>query len=198
MRPCSVRGARVSLAQSRGGQETVENRAVPGRAERTSTAEPSLLNLLNSRAPDTRSSVELTEQRPQQPLNSEIFWLVGWIHVLNSVVTDGGTGEGMVRTDPENGATPEILVEGCAFENVPKKAYENSYPGTIAERDVFMGGRDGALRHVRQDALRLIRRREVPGPRLLLQQYLPVDERGVRAAGAAADVPGRRAHHRPF
>ena len=44
----------------------------------------------------------------------------------------------MVRTDPENGATPEILVEGCAFENVPEKAYENSYPGSIAERDVFM------------------------------------------------------------
>ena len=55
------------------GQETVENRAVPGRAERTSTAEPSLLNLLTSRAPDTRPSVGLTEQRP---LNSEIFWLV--------------------------------------------------------------------------------------------------------------------------
>ena len=65
------------FGQSRAGQGLRDNRAVPGRAERTSTAEPSLLNLLTSRAPDTRPSVELTEQRPlNRPLNSEIFWLV--------------------------------------------------------------------------------------------------------------------------
>ena len=42
-------------------------------------------------------------------------------------------------------------------------------------------GRHGLLRDVRQDPVRFVRRREVPKQRLLLQQYLPVDERAVRA-----------------
>lgn len=51
--------------------------------------------------------------------------------------------------------------------------------GHLGAREVV--GRHELLRDARQDPLRFVRRREVPRHRLLLQQYLPVDERAVRA-----------------
>ena len=66
-------------------------------------------------------------------------------------------------------------------KSLPEQADRNLQSGKrlLGAREVV--GRDEALCDVRQDPVRFVRRREVPKQRLLLQQYLPVDERAVRA-----------------